>query len=234
MAGIINCAHRGASGQAPENTIAALELAVRLGAQMAEIDIQQTADDELVLFHDDELGRTSSGSGFLWEHTLAQLKTLDAGRWFSQEFEGERIPTLEEAVEAVRGKLKLNIEMKMHGHERGVEELVAGQLQKLGCLDWCFVSSFDWGAVDRLEELVHGLKAGYIVGRGRWDDGLLDRPVSVLSLEKSLVTRERVQRIHGVGKEVHVWTVDDVKEMERLKGLGVDGVISNFPGRIIP
>lgn len=231
MAEMINCAHRGASGQAPENTIAALKLAVELGATMAEIDIQQTADDKLVLFHDDELQRTSDGCGFLWKQTLDQLKSLDVGKWYSPKFTGEKMPTLDEAVDAVRGQLKLNIEMKMHGHERGLEELVARHLQHLDCLDWCFVSSFDWGAVDRLGALIPELKAGYIVGRGRWDDELLDRRVSVLSLEKSLVTQERVHRIHEAGKEVFVWTVDDLMEIERLKGMGVDGIISNFNSR---
>ncbi len=228
MAEMINCAHRGASGQAPENTIAALKLAIKLGATMAEIDIQQTADDQLVLFHDDKLQRTSDGRGYLWKQTLDQLKSLDVGKWFSPEFAGEKMPTLDEAVEAVRGRLKLNIEMKMHGHERGLEELVARHLQHLDCLDWCFVSSFDWGAVDRLGALIPELKAGYIVGRGLWDDELLDRRVSVLSLEKSLVSQERVHRIHEAGKEVFVWTVDETGLKQQLKEWGVDGVISNF------
>jgi len=231
MTRTINCAHRGASGQAPENTIAALQLAVRLGAQMAEIDIQQTADDQLVLFHDDELQRTSDGSGFLWQQTLEQLKLLDAGAWFSREFAGQRIPTLAEAVDSVRGQLALNIELKMHGHERAIAELVARNLQHLDCLDWCFVSSFDWAVVDRLRALIPELKAGYIVGRGQWDDQLLDRWVSVLSLEKSLVTPERVQKIHEAGKEVFAWTVDDFSEMESLKGMAVDGIISNYKSR---
>ncbi len=232
MAGIINCAHRGASSRAPENTVAALMLAARLGASMVEIDIQQTADDELVLFHDDELGRTSSGSDPLWKHTLEQLKQLDAGAWFSGAFEGEKIPTLEEAVDAVRGKLGLNIELKIHGHERRLEELVASRLQELNCLQWCVITSFDRGAVDRLGELVPGLKAGYIVGRGGWDDGLLDSWVTVLSLEKTLATEKRVGEIHEAGKDVFVWTVNEVQDIRRLSRIGVDGLISNYPGRV--
>ena len=141
MAHIINCAHRGASSQAPENTLSALHLALDLGATMAEIDIQQTADDGLAVFHDDDLDRTSNGSGPLWRRTLKQLKLLDAGSWFSSEFIGEKIPSLDEVLVAMGGRLKLNIEMKMHGHERDVETLVAHCLQKSNGLEYCLVSS---------------------------------------------------------------------------------------------
>jgi len=229
MTDTINCAHRGASSQAPENTIAALELALELGATMAEIDIQQTADDELVLFHDDDLDRTTNGSGPLWQHTLEQLKLLDAGQWFSSKYEGERIPTLNEAVAAMRGRMGLNIELKMHGHERDFEELVAQRLKQLDCLDWCLVTSFDHGVVDRLGRLLPGLKAGYIIGRNGWHDELSESWVSVLSMEKSIISEERVRRIHEAGKEVHVWTVNDAEEMARLKEMGVDVLISNCP-----
>ncbi len=228
----INCAHRGASKQAPENTLVALRKAVRLGADMAEIDIQQTVDDRLVLFHDDDLGRTSDGAGPLWEKTLGQLKGLDVGSWFAPEFHGETVPTLEEALTFARGRLELNIEMKMHGHERDLEHLVANQLRTLDCLDWCQITSFDHAAVDRLLKILPEAKVGYIVGRGHWSDSLLESPVSVLSLERSLVHEERVRRIQATGKEVHVWTVDEVAEMKQLQALGVDALISNHPDRV--
>jgi glycerophosphoryl diester phosphodiesterase len=233
MSGVINCAHRGASGLAPENTLVALDLAVSLGATMAEIDIQQTADDRLVLFHDDDLDRTSTGTGPLWQKNLDQLKTLDAGSWFSGEFSGETIPTLEEAVALARGRLKLNIELKMHGHERGLENLVSGALRDLACLDWCLVTSFDHGAINRMMDIAPEVKTGYIVGRVGWDDSLLAAGVSVLSLEKSLVTSDRVHGIHSEGKEIHVWTVNEVEEMSRLQSLGVDVIISNHPDRLV-
>lgn len=232
MTGIINCAHRGASGLAPENTIAALELAARLGASMAEIDIQQTADDQLVLFHDDSLRRTSNGSGPLWKKTLGQLKLLDAGSWFSEEYVGEGIPTLADAVATTRGLLKLNIELKLHGHERKLAFLAAKKLQDLDCLPWCLTTSFDREVIDQLGELLPGLKTGYIVDRLSWDDALLETRVSVLSLEKSLITSELVQSIHAAGKEVHVWTVNEPEQMRRLQEMGADVLISNFPDRV--
>jgi len=229
MTGDFNCAHRGASSQAPENTLVALELAFELGAGMAEIDIQQTADDQLVLFHDDDLDRTSNGTGPLWQKNLDYLKTLDAGSWFAGKYRKEPIPTLEEAVALVRGRLKLNIELKLHGHERGLEKLVAERLRGLDCLDWCLVSSFDHGIIDRLMELVPRVRAGYIVGKADWDDSLLDSGVSLLSLERRLVTIDRVRRIHDAGMEIHVWTVNKSEEMIRLQSMGVDALISNHP-----
>ncbi len=232
MAEIINCAHRGASALAPENTLAALHLAVKMGATMAEIDIQQTIDDELVLFHDDNLQRTSNGSGPLWEKTLKKLQGLDAGSWFSSEFQGEQIPALDSVIKAMDGRLKLNLELKLHGHERDLEQLVAKKIVELDCAGWCLVTSFDHDTIDRLLDIAPGLKAGYIVGRGGWHDALLESRVGVLSLEKNLVTTDRVSRAHAFGKEIHVWTVNQENEMKRLQAAGVDALISNFPDQV--
>ena len=232
MAQIINCAHRGASKQAPENTLAALRLAVKLGATMAEIDLQQTADNEMVLFHDDNLNRTSNGSGPLWEKSLTQLKTLDAGAWFSDDFQAEPIPTLEMVIAALAGKLKWNLELKLHGHERNLEHLVVQKIKSLNCGPGCLITSFDHPTIDRLLDIAPHLKVGYIVGKGGWHDSLLDAKVSVLSLEKTLITPELVRRAHAVGKEIHAWTVDQEKEMQRLQAAKVDVLISNHPDRV--
>jgi glycerophosphoryl diester phosphodiesterase len=229
MAEIINCAHRGASALAPENTLAALRLAVKLGATMAEIDLQQTADDELVVFHDDNLSRTSNGTGPLWGKSLQQLRRLDVGSWFSNEFQDETIPTLEKVVQALDGQLELNLELKLHGHERDLEALLANKIEALGCARWCLVTSFDQGVIDRLLDLAPGLKVGYIVEKGGWQGDLLESRVSVLSLEKSLITADRVRRAHAAGKEIHAWTVNKEAEMEKLRTAGVDVLISNHP-----
>lgn len=210
--------------------MSALELAFRQGATMAEIDIQQTADDDFVLFHDQDLERTSTGCGPLWRHTSQQLRDLDAGSWFEPAFKGEKIPTLAEAVAWCRGKLKLNIELKMHGHERGVVELLASRLAEMELQDHCLVTSFDHGAVFRLSEQMPALPTGLIVGRKDWRDSLARAPVSVLSLEKSLATRDRIGSLRSEGKRVHVWTVNKVAEKNRLQEWGAQVLITNFPG----
>jgi len=226
---MINCAHRGASALAPENTLAALQLAAKLGATMAEIDLQQTADDELALLHDDDLDRTSNGSGPLWDKSLKELQSLDMGSWFSEKFQREQIPTLEDVINAMDGQLKLNLELKLHGHERDLEQLVVKKIRELNCAQWCLLTSFDHAIIDRLLDLAPELKAGYIVGKGGWHDGLLESRVAVLSLEKTLVTAHRVQRAHASGKEIHAWTVNQENEMKQLQEAGVDAFISNHP-----
>ena len=227
----INCAHRGASGHAPENTIAAVEKAIVLGAAMAEIDIQQTADDKFAVFHDDLLDRTTNGAGPLWEKTLAELQALDAGSWFGPEFAGERIPSLEEVLETTRGRLPLNIELKLHGHERQLVELVIRTLHDNNIEDHCLVTCFDHQVAVAVKQADGALTVGAILGRQQYADGIFNLPVDVLSAEKSLVDSDFMTAARSAGKQVHVWTVNDPEEMNRLIGLGVDAVITNYPDR---
>lgn len=232
MSNIIHCAHRGASALAPENTLSAIQLAADLGATMVEVDLQQTADDELVLFHDDKLNRTSNGNGPLWKKTLKELQLLDAGSWFSPQFTGEKIPTLESLISTMGNQLNFNIELKLHGHERNLEQLVAGKLQKLDCANSCLITSIDHQTINRLQNIAPHLKTGYIIEKGHWKDSLLQAKVEVLSLEKTLITAERVQRAHAAGKEIHAWTVNKESEMKNLQAMGVDAFISNHPDKV--
>ena len=227
----INCAHRGASGHAPENTIAAVEKAIAQGAAMAEIDIQQTADDRFAVFHDDHLERTSNGVGPLWEKTLAELQTLDAGSWFGPEFAGERIPSLKEVLETTRGRLPLNIELKLHGHERQLVKLVIRTLHDNNIEDHCLVTCFDHRVAVAVKQADDALTVGAILGRPQYTDGIFNLPVDVLSVEKSLVDSDFMIAARSAGKQVHVWTVNETEEMRRLIDLRVDAVITNYPDR---
>ena len=105
-------AHRGAFGYAPENTISAFKLAVKMGAKAIEIDVQMTKDREIVVYHDYFLGRTINGKGLIMNKTLSELKKLDAGLWFSDKYKGKKIPTLEEVLKAVPEDVELHIEIK--------------------------------------------------------------------------------------------------------------------------
>ena len=227
----INCAHRGASGYAPENTITALEKAIAQGAAMAEIDIQQTFDDKFAVFHDDLLDRTTNGAGPLWEKTLAELQTLDAGSWFGPEFIGERIPSFEEVLEITRGRLPLNIELKLHGHERQLVELVIRTLHDNNIEDHCLVTCFDHKVAVAVKQADGALTVGAILGRQQDTDRIFTLPVDVLSAEKSLVDEDFMAAARGAGKQVHVWTVNETEEMRRLIDLRVDAVITNYPDR---
>lgn len=228
----INCGHRGASGHAPENTLAAIRLAMEMGAQMTEIDVQQTADDQLVLFHDDSLARTSSGRGLLWQKNLVELKMLDAGSWFNAKFAGEPLPTLAEAIALVRGKIKLNIEVKLHGHERNIAQLVVETIRREQFEQECIVTSFGFEVADEIKRLAPELSVGYIFGPREYREEVFSSNVEVLSTHHSLVDAAFVQKARAAGKEVHVWTVNEKPLMNKLLDLGVDAIITNYPDRL--
>ncbi|KAA0229489.1 glycerophosphodiester phosphodiesterase [candidate division KSB1 bacterium] len=228
----INCGHRGASGHAPENTLAAIRLAMEMGAQMTEIDVQQTADDQLVLFHDDSLARTSSGRGLLWQKNLAELKMLDAGSWFNAQFAGEPLPTLAEAIALVRGKIKLNIEVKLHGHERNIAQLVVETIRREQFEQECIVTSFGFEVADEIKRLAPELSVGYIFGPREYREEVFSGNVEVLSTHHSLVDAAFVQKARAAGKEVHVWTVNEKPLMNKLLDLGVNAIITNYPDRL--
>ncbi len=235
----INCAHRGASGHAPENTIAALKEAIALGAAMAEIDIQQTADDRFAVFHDDLLDRTTNTQGPLWQKTLAELQTLDAGSWFGPGYAGERIPSLEEVLETTRGRLPLNIELKLHGHERRLVDLAIRTLHDNNIEDHCpdfapnngLVTCFDHQIAAEIKQADPTLTVGLILGRRQNLAGIFTTPVDVLSVEKFLVDEAFMTAAREAAKKVHVWTVNDPEEMRRFIDFGVDAVITNYPDR---
>jgi len=229
------CAHRGASGHAPENTMAALARAIEMGAEMAEIDVQQTADDRLAVFHDTDLNRTSDGAGPLWRRTMSELQTLDAGSWYGPEFTGERIPTLEEVLDLTRGRLILNIEMKRHGHEfgheRGFIDLVIRALHDNNDGDHCLVTSFDHQVAAAVKERFPGQRTGLIIGPGPMPAEVFTSTADVLSVHQSLANKAFFARARSAGKSVHIWTVDDPARMQELIELGADAVITNHPDR---
>jgi len=226
------CAHRGASGHAPENTLAAFRLAMEMGAQMCELDVQQTADDRLVVMHDDTLERTTNGNGNLWEMTLAELQRHDAGLWYDKQFAGETLPALEQVIAFVRGQMKLNLEVKIHGHERNLAALVVETIRREKFVDECVVTSFDWKAVNEIKKLAPELKVGHIFGWKEFSAEVFDAPVELLSTHYSLVDGGFLERAHSAGKKVHVWTVNYKWMMRRLLKRGVDGIITNYPERL--
>lgn len=228
----LRCAHRGASAHAPENTLAAIRLAMEMGAEMCELDVQQTADDRLVVTHDDTLDRTTNGKGNVWEMTLAELQTYDAGSWFDSRFAGEKLPALEEMIALVRGKMSLNIEAKIHGHERNVASLLLETLKRERFEAQCVVTSFDHKVVDEIKTLAPALQVGYIFGWREFSATVFCGKVELLSAHYSLVDVAFLERARAAGKKVHVWTVNDQWLMRRLIEQGVDGIITNYPDRL--
>lgn len=226
---VIVVAHRGASHVAPENTLVALKKAVELGAEFAEVDVYQTKDGEIVLIHDEKLQRTTNAKGKIWDFTLEELKKLDAGLWFGEEFKGEPIPTLREAIRLVKGKIKLNIEIKIKREEPEIVQKVLDLIRSEKFEKDCVVTSFDRKTVEKIKQTAPNVETGFIfdkeyppdVFEGTWD---------ALSSNYRLINPEFVQKARENRKKIYAWTVNSEREMKRLIGLEIDGIITNRPG----
>ncbi|MFI7033758.1 glycerophosphodiester phosphodiesterase [Microbispora rosea] len=232
-------AHRGASAYAPENTVAAFELARDRGADMFELDVQETEDHRLVLMHDTTLGRTTDveevfpgrASWRIGEFTLAEIRRLDAGSWFSRKYAGEAVPTLGEALRAMRDSgLGLLLEIKEPRLYPGIEVRVAEEIGRDPA--WrgrIVVQSFDWNSMRRFHGLMPRVPIG-LLGTPRVAElpGLA-RFADQINPPYADVTAEYVRRVHRLRMKVLAWTVDDPAAVRRLIGAGVDGVITNKP-----
>lgn len=240
---MIVLAHRGASGRAPENTMAAFRLAADLGADGFELDVQLTSDRVPVVLHDDDVRRTSDGSGPVAGLTLAALRALDFGAWFGPAFRGERIPLLAEAVDLAAAKgLWLNIELKgSPGLDPELPERVAAVVR--GRLDPArtILSSFDTPAMDRVAALLPDFPRALLVDRLDRDAWAQLARVDATGAPffrfvhpgHRAVTAASMARLHALGRRVHPWTLDRPRPLARCVGLGVDGVITGFPERAI-
>ena len=221
-------AHRGASAAAPENTLVAYEKAIALGADWAELDVRQTKDGAIVLMHDKTVHRTTGVKGFVWDFTLAELKQLEAGSWFGEEFRGEPIPTLEEVIRLAKGRIKLNIEVKISENELGIAERVVDIVRAEDFSQDCIITSFDMETVNRFKEIAPDLRTGLIFDKelrpdvfgGNWE---------ILSSNSELVDAEFMRLARNSGKRIYVWTVNEREEMLRLIDLGADGIITDKP-----
>lgn len=232
-------AHRGFSAAAPENTLAALEAALTAGADAVEFDVHTAACGTPVLFHDAMLSRTTNGVGPLRRRTLGQLKALDAGAWFSAAFAGERIPSLEEALRALKGRVpRIYAEVKGFRELEDLDRMVRIG-RDVGMLGQVTFISMNWTLLDRMRGQEPGLEIGYIVDEAGTTEEALQRcagdPASLLDLRGDLVAADPtlVSRAREQGTDVAVWTVDDPSEAARLLGLGVRRFTTNQVARLL-
>lgn len=222
------CAHRGSSVRAPENTLESVELAIEELADYVEIDVQLTKDGEVVLLHDPSLERTTGEKKKIWEVTFSELEALDAGGWHSEEYAGTRIPTLEEVLKVCKGKIIMNIEIKGDKHNEGIEDKVVELIEKYDMEKQCVVTSMSYSSLKKVKERNSKIKTGFITAMIYGN--IYDRKyVDFLSLKSVFVTETTVQNAHSKGKEVYVWTVNSEMELERMKNLGVDNIITDDP-----
>jgi glycerophosphoryl diester phosphodiesterase len=199
-------AHRGASKNAPENTMAAFAAAVELGVDGLELDIHLSRDGIPVVIHDESLERTTNGRGFVSDASLVQLQQLDAGAWFSPEFTGEPLPTLAEVLSVFSGKLRLNLELKEFS--TGVEVL---SLLRQHLDAEIIISSFDYDLLKGLRSLDEALPLAVLFDNGSWRQAVRCRKLAL---------------------PVSVWTVDRTQQARSLLRMGVSGLFTNDPGAL--
>jgi glycerophosphoryl diester phosphodiesterase len=226
---VVIIAHRGASQVAPENTLAALKKAVELGAEYAEVDVFQTKDGEIVLMHDEKLERTTNVKGKIWDFTREELKQLDAGSWFGREFKGEPIPTLHEAIQLVRGRMKLNIEIKIKREEPEIAQKVLDLIRAEEFEKDCVITSFDRKTVEKIKQIAPHIETGFIFDED-YPAGVFEGSWDALCCDYRLVNKEFISKARENRKKIYAWTVNSRRVMRRLIDLKIDGIITNRPG----
>jgi glycerophosphoryl diester phosphodiesterase len=236
VAGLVKIAHRGASGKFPENTKRAFEKAIEAGADMIELDCQMTEDGHVVIFHDERLHRIARVRGSVREKTLEELKNLDIGAWKKPSFRGERILTLEEALEIIAGKASLCLEIKQFPRSQpGIEIKLLFIVSHYDYLDETIFSSFDYASLQRVRDLAPETRIGLIYDSSvKQDPFTIAEKLSAASIhvQKELATRDFLGRAWEAGLDVHVWTVNEYRDMRKFTSLGVQGLVSDFPERL--
>ncbi len=220
-------AHRGSSRAAPENTLAAIRQAIEDGADWVEIDVQETADGEVVVFHDSDFMRLGQTDLKIWDATVDDLRTLDIGSWFAPEFHAERVPTLADVLQMCRGKIGVNIELKYYGHQDQLESRVASIVESHDMVEHVVFMSLDMDGVRRMKATrpawTVGLLMSVLAG------GVKHVPADFVAVNARFAGRSLVRSAHQSGKKVYVWTVNDAPTISMMISRGVDGILTDKP-----
>lgn len=229
-------AHRGFSGFAPENTLSAFKLALsNQSVRSIELDVQLSKDGVPVVIHDFTLERTTNGYGFVKDKTYEELRELDAGNWFSEEFKNEKIPTLEEVLALCKDKCQLNIELKtIDGMYDGYEKIVVEMVKKYEMEDDVCLTSFDANVISAIQLLDTRMKRGLIISKPtlRLLKKLKNSGSTILSIKHKLVTPKLVKDMEKAGIELFAWTVNIKSDMKYILEYPQEiTVCTNFPDR---
>ncbi len=224
-------AHRGSSYRAPQNTISAFLAAIEDEADYIELDVQETRDGVVVVLHDANLLHVSGVDRNIWDLNYSELQEIDVGSSFSPEFAGERVPTLEETIDVTKGKIKLNIELKIYGHQKHLEKEVVKLVEEKGIEDQCVITSLDYNALKEVRRLNQDLKIGMIITYLIGEYSKLD--VDFYSVEPHLVlTKKFMLDAHADIKDVYIWSLSPREDVSQYVDLGVDNIINNDPVRV--
>jgi glycerophosphoryl diester phosphodiesterase len=230
--------HRGAKAYAPMNTLPAFELAMQQGAHGIELDVHRSKDGHVVIMHDFTIDHTTNGTGLVVEKTRAELKALDAGSWFGEQFNGVQIPTLDEVFGLVGKRMIVNVEIKSMDIEisDGVEQAVAECIQRYAMQDHVIVSSFNPYTLIRFREVMPDIAIGFLYEKEVGIDSqaiMSGQTYEAYHPYYKDITPEMVQHEHQAGRFINTWTVNDVQEALKLRSWGVDAVITDDPKNIL-
>ena len=229
-------AHRGFSSAAPENTLIAFQKAIECNADYFELDVHKTKNDSIVVIHDSSLNRTSSNDieGSIAEMNYSDLATLTVGypKKFGDKYENEKIPTLSEALELAKGKIKVCIEIKAYGTEKEILEIVTD----LGVKNDVIIFSFSYPILAKIRQLDQDIPILYLINKA--DELTLDYAKIINSNAigvgyETTVTKEYLNFAHNNDIEVWKWTVNDEDEMQQLIDIELDGLITDFPDKAL-
>ncbi len=225
---MLKIAHRGAKGYEPENTLIAFQKAIDLGCDGIELDVHLSLDGEIIVIHDETIDRTTNGKGFVNQMTLLDLKTFK----INEKYE---IPTLEEVFVLVNHNIFINIELKSYDTVEKVVELIEKYVkEKNRNYNNFIISSFDWNALQQVRFLNDEVQIGVLTSTD------LDLAFAFAKFIRAktinpyfhLLNLENVAKVQEKGFEIHTWTVNEIEDIEKMKFLKVDGIISDFPDRI--
>jgi glycerophosphoryl diester phosphodiesterase len=230
-------ANRGFKKRYPENTLIAFQAAMDAGVPMIELDVTLSRDRKLVVIHDATLERTTNGHGSVHDHTLEELKRLDAGSWFHSYFADERLPELSEVLDLVDGRVITNIEIKSNAYEPhhpadAIEKQVVDLVKQKKALDAVLISSFKAEILNQVSDMADP-PALALISSDPADDQTIKfcQDINAFSLHPNhrIVTEDQVKKIHAAGLKVFPYTVDTFEDYSKIMGMNVDGVITNDP-----
>ena len=243
-------AHKGASGVAPENTLAAFQKALDIGVDMVELDVRQTKDEQIVVFHDQTLQRTTNGNGNIHDFALAELQQLDAGSWFDPAFSDQTIPTIKEVLDLIDGKCKVLIEIKHMDHPHYhdfADKLIDIIAEEHNGFEWVILQSYE----DKYLEEAHAyddriktkkmligedsapLIAFYMETRVHLGRSEQEGDLMALNPEYHTLSPRRIFRMHARGFKVYTYAVNTKEEMIKMLNMGVDGIITDYPNLMV-
>lgn len=224
---VIIAAHRGSSWMAPQNTLSAIKLAIKDKADVAEFDVQETKDWIVVLMHDENVKKTAWVDRNIWDMTYDEVEKLDVGSSFSSEFSGERVPTLEQVLDAGHWKIKMLIEIKEYWHGRSIIQKVNKSINEK-CIPWdCMVHSTDYNVIQKFRQLNPDIKLWYILTAWMWN--YFKKDFDFFSVPSSMLTDDFLSKTVENNKWIWVWTLNDKESIDDMIVLWVDGIITDYP-----